>query len=193
MEQNALTPDFSFLERVEASGPFNAVECFQCRKCTNGCPAYFEMDLFPDQIVRLAVLGRKDEVLKSRTIWICASCETCSTRCPNGVRIAELMDYFREFALKSGIAPALPRIAGFHEAFLENIRFAGRVFEGALLPVWWARTGQIGEKLRTRKEVKQAVGLLRKKRMSFGPRAIKGRSRVKEIIRSSKQEPGTES
>ena len=61
MEQTALTPDFSFLERAEASGPFNAAECFQCRKCTNGCPASFEMDLFPDQIIRLAVLGQRRE------------------------------------------------------------------------------------------------------------------------------------
>ena len=102
MQQQILTPDFSFLQRAEAAGPFNAAECFQCRKCTNGCPASFAMDLFPDQIIRLAILGQTAEVLQSRTIWVCASCETCSTRCPNGVRIAELMDYFKELAVKPG-------------------------------------------------------------------------------------------
>ena len=188
MEQTALTPDFSFLERAEASGPFNAAECFQCRKCTNGCPASFEMDLFPDQIIRLAVLGQRSEILQSKTIWICASCETCSTRCPNGVRIAELMDYFKELAVRAGVAPALPRVAGFHKAFLENIGLTGRVFEGALLPAWWLKTGQIGEKLLTgdlRNDLKQAMGLLGKNRMSLAPGKIKGRSKVKAILRSS--------
>jgi len=189
MEQTALTPDFCFLERAEASGPFNAAECFQCRKCTNGCPASFEMDLMPDQIIRLAVLGQRHEILQSKTIWICASCETCSTRCPNGVRIAELMDYFKEVAVRSGVAPALPRVAGFHQAFLGNIRHTGRVFEGALLPAWWLKTGQIGEKLRTgelRNDLKQALGLLGKKRMPLAPGKIKERSKIKAILRSSR-------
>jgi len=189
MEQTALTPDFSFLERAEASGPFNAAECFQCRKCTNGCPASFEMDLFPDQIIRLAVLGQRREILQSKTIWVCASCETCSTRCPNGVRIAELMDYFKELAVRAGVTPAMPRVAGFHQAFLENIRLSGRIFEGALLPAWWLKTGQIGEKLRTgeiRNDLKQALGLFGKNRMPLMPGKIKGRSKVKAIIRSSR-------
>jgi heterodisulfide reductase subunit C len=189
MEQTALTPDFTLLERAEAFGPFNATLCFQCRKCTNGCPASFEMDIFPDRIIRLAVLGQTDEILQSKTIWICASCETCTTRCPNGVRIAELMDYFKEMAVRAGVAPALPRVAAFHKAFLENIRIGGRVFEGALLPAWWLQSGQIGEKLRTgelRNDVRQALGLLGKKRMRLAPRRIKGISKVRAILRSSR-------
>jgi len=189
MEQTALTPDFTFLERAEASGPFNVSECFQCRKCTNGCPVTFEMDLFPDQIIRLAGLGQRDEILHSKTIWVCASCETCSTRCPNGIRIAELMDYFKELAVRAGVTPALPKVAGFHQAFLENIRITGRVFEGALLPAWWLKTGQMMEKLRTgslRNEIKQAIGLFSRKRMPLAPAKIKGRSEIKEIIRSSR-------
>ncbi len=189
MEQTALTPDFSFLERAEASGPFNAAECFQCRKCSNGCPASFEMDLFPDQIIRLAILGQRNEILQSKTIWICASCETCSTRCPNGVRIAELMDYFKELAVRAGVTTAVPRVSAFHQAFLENIRMTGRVFEGALLPAWWLKSGQIGEKLLTgeiRNDVKQAIGLLGKNRMSLSPGKIKDRSKIRAIIRSSR-------
>ena len=92
------------------------------------------MDLFPDQIIRLAILGQTAEVLQSRTIWVCASCETCSTRCPNGVRIAELMDYFKELAVRVGASPAQPTVVALHQAFLENLKLTGRVFEGGLLP-----------------------------------------------------------
>jgi heterodisulfide reductase subunit C len=147
------------------------------------------MDLYPDQIIRLAVLGQRNEILRSKTIWVCASCETCSTRCPNGVRIAELMDYFKELAVRAGVTTALPRVSAFHQAFLENIRLSGRVFEGALLPAWWLKTGQIGERLRTgelRNDLKQALGLFGKNRMSLAPGRIKGRSEVKAIVRSSR-------
>ena len=99
------------------------------------------------------------------------------------------MDYFKELAIRAGVAPALPRVAGFHEAFLENIRLTGRVFEGALLPAWWLKTGQIGEKLRTgelRNDLKQALGLFGKNRMSLVPGKIKERSKVKAILRSSR-------
>ena len=188
MQQPSLSPDFSFLEKAEAAGPFNAAECFQCRKCTNGCPASFAMDLIPDQIIRLAILGQKEEVLRSRTIWICASCETCSTRCPNGVRIAELMDYLKEQAVKAGIGLAQPRVATLHQTFLENVAMMGRVFEGGLLPAYWFKSGQMGEKLKSgdlAKELKLAIKLFRKGRLAPSPKTIKGKAEVSAIVRSS--------
>ncbi|MFZ2447233.1 MAG: 4Fe-4S dicluster domain-containing protein [Syntrophobacteraceae bacterium] len=189
MQQPSLSPDFSFLERAEAAGPYNAAECFQCRKCTNGCPASFAMDLFPDQVIRLAILGQKDEVLRSRTIWVCASCETCSTRCPNGVRIAEIMDYFKEMAIREGVGLAQPQVAVLHQTFLDNVRLAGRIFEGGLLPAYWLRSGQMGSKLKggdLRNEFKMALKLFRKGRLSPMPKTIKGKAEVSAILRSSK-------
>lgn len=186
--QPTLIPDFNFLQQAEAAGPFNAAECFQCRKCTNGCPASFAMDIFPDQIIRLAILGQKEEVLRSRTIWVCASCETCSTRCPNGVRIAELMDYFKELAVRLGITPALPQVAAFHQSFLQNLKLTGRVFEGALLPAFWLRSGQMGRLFKTgdlRSELRQGVKLMLKGRLAPVPSVIKGKSEVSAILRSS--------
>jgi heterodisulfide reductase subunit C len=190
MQQPNLIPDYSFLERAEAAGPFNAAQCFQCRKCTNGCPASFAMDLYPDQVIRLAVLGRKEEVLQCRTIWICASCETCTTRCPNEVRIAELMDYFKEFAIRAGVVPAQPQVSSFHQSFLENVRATGgRVHEASLLPAYWLKAGQVRSKLKTgelRNEIKQGLKLLRKGRLSTAPTLIRGKAEVKAIFRSSK-------
>jgi len=146
------------------------------------------MDIFPDQVIRLAILGQRDEILNSKTIWICASCETCSTRCPNGVRIAELMDYFKELAIKAGIGVAEPNVATFHQTFLDNIRLTGRVFEGGLLPAYWLRSGQLGSKLKTgalRNEMKLAFNLFRKGRLAATPKSIKGKAEVSAILRSS--------
>ena len=187
--QPVLSPDFDFLEKIEAAGPFNASACFQCRKCTNGCPVSFAMDIFPDRVIRLAILGQVAEVLKSRTIWICASCETCSTRCPNSVRIAELMDYFKELAVHAGIRPALPEIAAFYQAFLDNLKLTGRVYEVGLLPAYWVKSGQVGSMLKSGemlKSVEQALKLFRKRRLSALPNAGRGRDEIRSILRTSR-------
>lgn len=188
MQQTVMNPDFSFLEKVEAAGPFNAALCFQCRKCTNGCPATFAMDLYPDQVIRLAILGQKNGVLRSRTIWVCASCETCTTRCPNGVRIAELMDHFKELAVRESIPSPEPEVLALHQAFLETIKFAGRVFEAGLVPLYTLRSGQISRKIREgswREDLRMAWKLYKKDRMPLVPKVIKGRAEVRDLLRSS--------
>lgn len=189
MQSTGLSPDFRFLEEVEATGPFHASECFQCRKCTNGCPSSFAMDLYPDQVIRLALLGQKDEVLRSKTIWVCASCETCSTRCPNGVRIAELMDAFKEMALEERVSTPQPEVVALHQTFLQNVGLTGRVFEGALLPVYLFRSGQMKGRIgegSLRDDLGMGWSLLKRKRLSLFPKMIKGRGEVAAILRHKK-------
>ena len=60
------------------------------------------MDLLPNQIIRLVQLGQEEEVLKSKTIWICASCFTCEARCPKGVDLSKLMEAIRVLLLRKG-------------------------------------------------------------------------------------------
>lgn len=183
-----LSPDFAFLDAVEAAGPFNISACFACRKCTNGCPASFAMDLYPDQVIRLALLGRRDELLRCRTIWVCASCETCTTRCPNEVRIAEFMDCLKEMAVRQGVPSAVPRVTALHQTFLENVALTGRVFEGALLPVYMLRSGQAGQKPSggaVLDDMRMGFNLLRKGRLALYPHVIKGRDEVNAIIKRS--------
>jgi heterodisulfide reductase subunit C2 len=190
MQPAALIPEFSFLERVEAAGPFHAGQCFQCRKCSNGCPTSFAMDLYPDQVIRLTLLGQKEEVLRSRTIWVCASCETCSTRCPNGIRIAELMDHLKELAVAEGVRISQPRVLALHQSFLDNVRKHGRVFEGSLFLLFLSRSGQLKEKIRDgswQNEANTAWGLFRRKRLSLFPKSIKGKREIRSILRPSKE------
>lgn len=74
--------------------------CYQCGKCSAGCPSVSQMDLLPNQVIRYAQLGLVDEVLNSKTIWVCASCFTCNVRCPRGVQIAEVMEALRQILLR---------------------------------------------------------------------------------------------
>lgn len=89
-----------FVAKVEELSGQNLLACYQCGKCSAGCPAVSQMDILPNQVIRLAQLGLKDELLKSKSIWICASCMTCNARCPKGVNIAEVMEALRVILLR---------------------------------------------------------------------------------------------
>jgi len=90
-------PSFSLAERL--AGLTSVSSCYQCKKCSAGCPLTFAMDFYPDQVIRLALLGQEEQVLGCRTIWVCSSCETCTTRCPNNIDIAGVMDWLKEAAI----------------------------------------------------------------------------------------------
>ena len=73
--------DSDLLREVERRSGTPVSACYQCHKCTTGCPVGPEMDLLPSQIMRMIYLGAEPELLESRSIWLCASCEACTTRC----------------------------------------------------------------------------------------------------------------
>lgn len=137
--------------------------CYQCRKCHSGCPVAFAMDYTPVQLLHAARLGLRDLVLGSETIWLCASCETCVTRCPQDVDLVKVLDSMKLLALRSKVKPAVPEVAQFYRASLLNIRLFGRTYELGLI-------GQL--KLVTRqftKDLSLGFKLLKKGRLAMLP------------------------
>ncbi len=190
MSQKILDPDYRLLEQIEAQGPFQAGACFQCRKCTNGCPVTFAMDLYPDEVIRLVILGQRETVLDCRTIWVCAACETCTTRCPNDVRIAELMDCLKEMAVQEGVPSPQPQILTLHETFLNNIKKWGRVYETTLLPAYLLKSGELLDKWNSgtwRYDLKLGRQMFSKGRLPLMPKSIKGKSEVRKILARRKE------
>jgi heterodisulfide reductase subunit C len=191
MEINAtqpMVPSFSLPERLAKEMATPLSSCFQCKKCSAGCPLTFAMDVLPDRVIRLALLGQTEALLGCRTIWVCAACVTCSTRCPNGIDIAGVMDWLKEEAIRQGKAIDQPEVAAFHRFFLDSIRRAGgRLPEVALMRRFTLY------KLRRRPNIKElwenfklGWGLLRRGRLHpAGPPALKGRGEIKEIFRHS--------
>jgi len=127
--QRLKTEDDIILEIKAISGE-DVRACYQCGKCTAGCPLASAMDLMPNQILRLLQLGEYEQVLKSRTIWQCASCLTCAARCPKEVDPARVMDALRTILMRQGVvhveipnvpaqvlaeAPQLALIGGFRK------------------------------------------------------------------------------
>jgi heterodisulfide reductase subunit C len=113
--------------------------CYQCGKCTAGCPVAEQMDLMPNQIVRLVQTGELDRALHCLAIWNCVACQTCTARCPQSVDCAGILDIVRQEAVERGIVPRERRLVYlFQKAFLENISRNGRVNEVELIA--WFKT-----------------------------------------------------
>ena len=191
MSQKHLNPDYRLLEQIEAEGPFQAGACFQCRKCTNGCPVTFAMDLYPDEVIRMVILGQRETVLNCQTIWVCAACETCTTRCPNEVKIAELMDFLKEMAVREGVPSPQPRILALHETFLNNIKKRGRLYETTLLPAYLLKSGELLDRWNSgtwRYDLKLGRQMFSKGRLPLIPKSIKGKREVRKILARRKTE-----
>jgi heterodisulfide reductase subunit C len=135
-----ITSQGQLAEAVLRESGQNVNLCYQCRKCAAGCPISFAMDYKPAQLIHAIRLGMDDLVLNSKTMWLCASCETCTTRCPQEVDVAKVMDAVKITALRRGIKPAIPQVASFYKAALANIKKCGRMYELGMI---------IGLKMRT--------------------------------------------
>src|SRR4030042_297045 len=123
----------AFLSEVDQASGETIQACYQCQKCSAGCPVAYAMDILPNQILRHIQYDHREKVLSSKTIWICASCYTCSVRCPNNIDIAKIMDTLRNIAIRSGIKPGERDIPVFHSVFLDTITSKGRLPELSLI------------------------------------------------------------
>ncbi len=128
-----ISPTFPSLSAIPVQ------ECYQCGKCTAGCPMAHHMDLMPSQIVRLVQLGQVERVLKADAIWQCLSCQTCTSRCPKSFDCAALMDALRQLSARETVASSAQlRTRLFLRAFLQNIRRNGRLNELELIGMFKA-------------------------------------------------------
>jgi heterodisulfide reductase subunit C2 len=158
--------------------------CYQCGKCTAGCPMAEEMDLMPNQIIRLAQLGQEDRAAQSQAIWLCVSCQTCSARCPKSVDCAGVMDEMRQLSLeKSTYAAAQQRTVLFQLAFLQNIKKFGRLNELELIRSF--KTAAFFKDLNVPMLFKDALlapELLKRKKLHITGEKVKDRSVVTRIF-----------
>ncbi len=155
--------------------------CYQCGKCTAGCPMQCFMDLKPNQMMHLALLGDEqsvDELLSSESIWNCVTCETCTTRCPKDVKPSRVIDALRELAIeRKKLSKRAANVIKFHKAFLDSIRFAGRVPEFFLI---------VDYKLRSKdffQDITLAPTMFLRGKLHFFPHKIKGIDEIRKIFK----------
>jgi heterodisulfide reductase subunit C len=166
----------SFLEEAKKKSGEDLSLCYQCLKCTAGCPTAPYMDIRPNNIIRMIQMGMKKDVLESSAIWLCVSCETCGTRCPNKIDIGVLMDALREMAIEEGVPAKEKNIHLLHEAFVQSIKRGGRVHEATML---------IDYKLRSKDfmtDLIPGMKLFMKGKIPLIPSFVKGKDEIKRIF-----------
>jgi heterodisulfide reductase subunit B len=119
-------------ETVERETGSNVFLCYQCVRCSSGCPVAEHMDLLPNQVMR-AIQFNDEQVLEAKTPWICAACQTCTTHCPQELDIAGIMDALRIEARRRGIKSPVPEVELFTQIFLCNVGILGRLYEAGLM------------------------------------------------------------
>lgn len=178
-----------FLREVEKEGGEKVSLCYQCRKCSSGCPVAFAMDYPPDVIMHMIHLGLRDRVLSSRTIWVCLSCETCTTRCPNDIDIAGVMDALRQIALRERrVAPAVKDIPRFYQAFLGSIKAGGRIHEVRMLAMYMLRTNLPAKLLsgELQEQARLGWGMLRRGKLKLRSKRIRQNQEIKRLFTERK-------
>ncbi len=181
----ALAPEkLSDAHLVETLADAHLADCYQCGKCTAGCPMAGAMDVMPNQIVRMLQLGHTVEAMQAGAIWACVSCQTCSTRCPKSVNCAGIMDALRELSLERGVAsPAQHRVVAFQQAFLENIRRNGRLDEIELIAEFKLRALRSERSLRFLfKDATLAPALQKRRKFHLRGEKVKDRALVRRIF-----------
>ncbi|MBN1959947.1 MAG: 4Fe-4S dicluster domain-containing protein [Deltaproteobacteria bacterium] len=168
----------SIKAQLKSATGINPAQCYQCGKCTAGCLMAAEMPLKIHQILRAIQLDQIDKLLTDESIWLCLGCETCSTRCPNEVEPARIIDALREIAAQEN-PKELPRyINAFHQAFLKQIMRHGRIFEFGLIAAYKLKTGRLFD------DVSQVPAMLTRGKLALSPRSIDGIKDIRRIFKA---------
>ena len=169
------------IEALAGSAGVKLSDCYQCGKCSAGCPMADSMDIKPRQVLRYLQLGLLEEVLLSRAPWICATCHTCSARCPHDVPISELMEAVRQQAQRSGIRP-VRRAYLFTMDFLRPLRWFGRSHELTLTMFYNLESG------RPFQHFSYLPAMLKGRKLKIWPARVKDMAAVRALMDNCEKE-----
>jgi heterodisulfide reductase subunit C2 len=172
----------SFKDEVRELIGLNPASCYQCGKCSAGCPMASEMTLMPHEMIRLVQLSRKDRLMADESMWLCLTCETCTSRCPNGFDPARMIDGLREMAMKEHAENGPRKIEAWHGAFLDQVKSRGRLFEFGAIFWYKLRSGALFD------DVFAAPGMMSRGKLKFFPHTIEGADDVRRIFEACEAE-----
>ena len=173
---------YDFSDAVKEADGIDVSWCYQCGKCAGGCPMAEEMDLTPTQLIHAAQLGLKDLIFNSKTMWLCSSCQTCTTRCPQHVDVAGVMAAIKAVMQQENAAAKIPEVLSFNQRFLENIKVFGRTYELGMVALYKLRTRQFTQ------DMGMGLGMLKKGKFKMLPHFTGAWSVRKIFMRAGKRE-----
>jgi heterodisulfide reductase subunit C len=168
-------------DTVEKISGVDISVCFQCKKCSSGCPVAKLTKSRPSEIMRRLHLGAGSELLESDIVWTCVSCETCSARCPMGIDVAAVMDALRKLALDRGASKQEGNVPLFNRAFLKTVEIFGRTYELAMIAAYKLGTGKLMN------DTEKFPTMLKKGKISLIPSLGGDRKTVRRIFKKTRQ------
>jgi heterodisulfide reductase subunit C len=173
-EESGLAADVKKATGVEAE------RCYQCGKCSAGCPVAEDMEYPPSLIMRMLQTNRAEndeKILRSKTIWLCLTCEMCISRCPMSVDIPKVMDYLRQKSRNENKVSALAKdIVAFHDSFLLSVEKTGKLYELGLIAAYKMKTLHLAQ------DVAVAPSMIQKGKLHFIPEMVKDRAHLSSIF-----------
>ena len=174
-----------YISEIQLNTNVNVNRCYQCGKCSAGCAVSEEMDYPPSRVMRMLQTGETEnyrEILSSESIWLCVSCQNCLTRCPMEIDIPQLMDFLRVTAIhEKTINKKSKNILSFHRAFLDSVKYTGRLYEIGLIADYKTRTFNIFQ------DMDIAPKMFAKGKLPIKPEVIKNKKQIGAIFKNTKQ------
>lgn len=175
----------SLLTRVQEMSDVNLNVCFQCKKCSIGCPVSNLVQSPPAEIIRRLQFGAGDELLQSDLVWLCLSCDTCSARCPNEINFAAVIDALRAVSLEKGMVKPKGNMPLFNKLFLDMVKTYGRTYDLQMIGLYKMSTGNM------KQDMDKFPTMLKKGKMALLPSLGANKSKVKRIFKKTSENKGT--
>jgi len=167
----------TLLNLVQEKSGVNLSLCYQCKKCSIGCPVSGQVESAPAEIIRRLQMGADNELLQSDLIWVCLSCDTCYVRCPNEINFAAVIDSLRSIALEKGIAKPAGSMPLFNSLFLNTVKTFGRAYDLEMIALYKLRTGNL------KQDMDKFPTMLKKGKMALKPPMGVDKDKVKRIFK----------
>jgi heterodisulfide reductase subunit B len=168
-------------QRIQTEIGQNVFLCYQCIKCSSGCPLSEFFDWQPNQIMRAIQFGDQEIAFESETPWLCAGCQTCSTRCPQGLDINAIMEFLTRESLQRGYKPKVREVDQMNKAFMNEVKIWGRAYELGLMAEMKLRTMNLFE------DLDLGAKMIAKRKISFLPHFARPPKKVKPLPQDEKQ------
>ena len=173
----------TFLEQVQhVPGGERISRCLQCGTCTGSCPVSYAMDISPRMVIALFRAGEIEAILRSRAIWICASCYMCTTRCPQNIKITDILYALKRTAMETGLYPERFPVYWLSKNFVRLVNRYGRNHEPLLVVLYSLKRNPLA----LFKLLPLALAMYRRGRVSLLPSKIKGVKAIQKILAASR-------
>lgn len=172
----------SFFKQLEIIPNSDKIKsCIQCGTCTGSCPVSYAMDISPRELIALFRAGDMETILKSKTIWVCASCYSCQSRCPSLIKITDIIYALKRLAMEKRMYPPKFPVYSLQESFVKIMNKFGRLHEPRLVIYYLLKTNP--SKLFS--FVPLGLRMAKKKRIGYVASRIKDLEGLKKIIRKA--------